>query len=69
MTDSPVTSIHQHVAALTDPRLDRTKHHHLLDIVMPRQLREFIQAPELSERIGAEILIAQDQMWLLTGQD
>jgi hypothetical protein len=33
MTDSPVTTIHQHFAALTDPRVDRTKHHALLDIV------------------------------------
>lgn len=33
MSASPVTSIHQHFATLTDPRLDRTKHHHLLDIV------------------------------------
>jgi len=33
MTDSPVTTIHQHFAALTAPRVDRTKHHALLDIV------------------------------------
>lgn len=33
MSTSPVTSIHQHFATLRDPRLDRTKHHHLLDIV------------------------------------
>ncbi len=30
---SPLTTIHQHFAHLDDPRLDRTKHHQLLDIL------------------------------------
>jgi predicted transposase YbfD/YdcC len=29
----PLTTIHQHFAAVSDPRLDRTKHHQLLDIL------------------------------------
>lgn len=33
MSLSPVSSIHAHVACVPDPRLDRTKHHQLLDIV------------------------------------
>jgi predicted transposase YbfD/YdcC len=30
---APITTIHQHFAHLEDPRLDRTKHHQLLDIL------------------------------------
>lgn len=33
MSASPITSIHEHFAALRDPRVDRTKDHRLLDIV------------------------------------
>ena len=33
MPTPPVTTIHQHFATLTDPRVDRTKHHQLLDIL------------------------------------
>src|SRR3712207_5537630 len=29
----PLTTIHQHFVAVRDPRLDRTKHHQLLDIL------------------------------------
>ncbi len=33
MPTPPVTTIHQHFATLTDPRVDRAKHHQLLDIL------------------------------------
>ena len=33
MSTPPSTTIHQHFAAVPDPRLDRTKQHHLLDIL------------------------------------
>lgn len=34
MPDSPSTSLEQHFAGLTDPRLERTREHKLLDIVL-----------------------------------
>ncbi len=33
MPTPPLTTIHQHFAAVPDPRRDRTKHHQLLDIL------------------------------------
>lgn len=34
MEHSPVASLRDHFAPLTDPRVERTKHHHLLDMVV-----------------------------------
>ena len=34
MDQPPVTSLRDHFAPLKDPRIDRTKHHHLLDILV-----------------------------------
>src|SRR3712207_674048 len=34
MASSPVGSLRTHFAPLTDPRVERTKHHHLLDIIV-----------------------------------
>lgn len=33
MDQTPVASLHDHFASLTDPRIERTKRHHLLDIL------------------------------------
>lgn len=33
MDQPPVASLRDHFASLHDPRIDRTKHHHLLDIL------------------------------------
>jgi hypothetical protein len=33
MNQPPVTCLHTHFASLTDPRIERTKLHHLLDII------------------------------------
>ena len=34
MNNEPTASIHEHFASLEDPRLDRTKLHQLLDILV-----------------------------------